>query len=281
MARPFVHVLYGTSVRPPPPEAQAELDLVLHSWGSGRSLDTFAPSLAADPAARRITASLERAAASPAMIRHVIGALADSSAQGLLEGLRTPVLTHRAQVLAFVQLPVTAWRPGQGEQDLRAGLERCPSVAAALDNAALSGGVVGVRDLPTYFRRAAGAGWALVGDAAHHRDPLAARGIADALLGAELLTDYVLRGWDNDLDGALRAYAAELMRMLQPTALLNDQLAGLDLPAEQAHGTWQALQAAERQVYRPHHWRSNHDNAPGASASAVRRTSRPAGSGPR
>jgi hypothetical protein len=39
------------------------------------------------------------------------------------------------------------------------------------------------------------------------------------------------------------------MRMLQPTAFLNDQLAGLDLSAEQAHGTWQALQAAERQVY--------------------------------
>ncbi len=28
----------------------------------------------------------------------------------------------------------------------------------------------------------------------HHKDPLAARGIADALLGAELLADYVLRG---------------------------------------------------------------------------------------
>ena len=137
--------------------------------------------------------------------------------------------THRAQVLAFVQLPVTAWRPGRGEQDLRAGLERCPSVAAALDNAALSGRVAGVRDLPTYFRRAAGAGWALVGDAAHHKDPLAARGIADALLGAELLADYLLRGWDNDLDEALRAYAAELMRMLQPTAFLNDQPARLRL----------------------------------------------------
>jgi hypothetical protein len=37
--------------------------------------------------------------------------------------------------------------------------------------------------------------------------------------------------------------------MLQPTAFLNDQLAGLDLPAEQALGTWQALQAAERQIY--------------------------------
>ena len=55
-------VLYGTSVRPPTSEARAELDLVLRGWGSGRSLDTFAPSLAADPAARRITASLERAA---------------------------------------------------------------------------------------------------------------------------------------------------------------------------------------------------------------------------
>jgi flavin-dependent dehydrogenase len=157
--------------------------------------------------------------------------------------------THHAQVLAFVQLPVTAWRRGRGEQDLRAGLQRCPSVAAALEGAALSGRVVGVRDLPTYFRQSAGAGWALVGDAAHHKDPLAARGIADALLGAELLADYVLRGWDNDLDEALRGYPAELMRALQPAAFLNDQLAGLDLPAEQARGTWQALEIAERQIY--------------------------------
>ena len=100
-------VLYGTSVRPPTSEARAELDLVLRDWGSGRSLDTFAPSLAADPAARRITASLERAAASPAMIRHVIGALADSSAEGLLEHLRIPTLVlHRAHEF----IPVTEAR---------------------------------------------------------------------------------------------------------------------------------------------------------------------------
>jgi pimeloyl-ACP methyl ester carboxylesterase len=90
-------VLYGTSVRSPTPQARAELDLVLQGWGTGRSLDTFAPSLAADPAARQVTASLERAAASPAMIRHVIGALADSGAEGLLEHLRVPTLVlHRA-----------------------------------------------------------------------------------------------------------------------------------------------------------------------------------------
>jgi 2-polyprenyl-6-methoxyphenol hydroxylase-like FAD-dependent oxidoreductase len=109
--------------------------------------------------------------------------------------------------------------------------------------------VVGVRDLPTYFRRAAGTGWALVGDAAHHKDPLAARGISGALLGAELLAGHVLHGWDNDLDQALDLYAAEPSRTLQPTADLNDQLAGLDLPPEQARRTWQALQATERQSY--------------------------------
>ena len=157
--------------------------------------------------------------------------------------------THSAQVLAFVQLPVTAWRPGRGEQDLRAGLARCPSVAAGLDHAELSGRVVGARDLPTYFRQAAGTGWALVGDAAHHKDPLAARGISDALLGAELLADHVLRGWDNDLDQALHRYAAELTRLLRPAADLDHELARLDLPAEQARRTWQALQAAERQIY--------------------------------
>ena len=89
-------VLYGTSARPPTPRARAELDIVLRAWGSGRSLDTFAPSLAGDPQARATTAALERAAASPAMIRHVIGALADSGALGLLSRVRVPTLVlHR------------------------------------------------------------------------------------------------------------------------------------------------------------------------------------------
>ena len=158
--------------------------------------------------------------------------------------------THHAQVLAFVQLPVTAWRRGRGEQDLRAG----PSSAAQAWRPRwraprCRAGWSASATCPPTSAESAGAGWALVGDAAHHKDPLAARGIADALLGAELLADYVLRGWDNDLDEALRGYPAELMRVLQPAAFLNDQLAGLDLPAEQARGTWQALEIAERQIY--------------------------------
>jgi 2-polyprenyl-6-methoxyphenol hydroxylase-like FAD-dependent oxidoreductase len=156
--------------------------------------------------------------------------------------------THGGQALAFVQLPVAAWRRGQGDREVRAGLRRCPSVAAALGPAELSGQIVGTRDLPTYFRQAAGPGWALVGDAAHHKDPLAARGIADAFIGAELLAGHVLQGWDSDLDESLRAYSAALTRLLQPTADLNHQLAGLDLPADATLTTWLALAAAEHEV---------------------------------
>ena len=106
--------------------------------------------------------------------------------------------------------------------------------------------MIGARNLPTYFRQAAGVGWALVGDAAHHKDPLAARGIADALLSAQLLAEHLLQGWDQNLDQALHRYATALRSLMRPTAELNYQLAGLDLPTEQAHTTWQALQAAEQ-----------------------------------
>jgi pimeloyl-ACP methyl ester carboxylesterase len=60
-------VLYGTSVRAPYGVHLERLEQVLAGWGSGLSLDVFAPSLAGDPQVRELSASIERAAASPAM----------------------------------------------------------------------------------------------------------------------------------------------------------------------------------------------------------------------
>jgi 2-polyprenyl-6-methoxyphenol hydroxylase-like FAD-dependent oxidoreductase len=53
----------------------------------------------------------------------------------------------------------------------------------------------GTADLPNFIRTATGPGWALVGDAAYHRDPLLAHGISDAFRDAEDLAGSV--------DGAL------------------------------------------------------------------------------
>jgi len=66
----------------------------------------------------------------------------------------------------------------------------------------------GTADLPNFIRVAAGPGWALVGDAAYHRDPLLAHGISDAFRGAEALAEAIDRGLTGTMpmDTALAAY---------------------------------------------------------------------------
>jgi flavin-dependent dehydrogenase len=49
----------------------------------------------------------------------------------------------------------------------------------------------GTGDQQNFFRQAAGAGWALVGDAGHHKDSITARGISDAFLQAEALVRHI------------------------------------------------------------------------------------------
>jgi flavin-dependent dehydrogenase len=68
----------------------------------------------------------------------------------------------------------------------------------------------GTHRLPNFYRACAGAGWALVGDAAYHRDPLTGMGIGDAFLGAELLAEAIDRGLGSDLDAALKGYRETL-----------------------------------------------------------------------
>jgi 2-polyprenyl-6-methoxyphenol hydroxylase-like FAD-dependent oxidoreductase len=49
----------------------------------------------------------------------------------------------------------------------------------------------GTGDQQNFFRQAHGPGWALVGDAGHHKDSITARGITDAFIQAQLLTQCV------------------------------------------------------------------------------------------
>jgi flavin-dependent dehydrogenase len=49
----------------------------------------------------------------------------------------------------------------------------------------------GTADLPNFFRKPYGPGWALVGDAGYHKDPITAQGISDAFRDAELLAEAI------------------------------------------------------------------------------------------
>jgi flavin-dependent dehydrogenase len=69
-----------------------------------------------------------------------------------------------------------------------------------------------------FFRQAAGAGWALVGDAGHHKDSITARGISDAFMQAESLARNVggQLGDPARLDTGLRSFAQERDDALTP-----------------------------------------------------------------
>jgi flavin-dependent dehydrogenase len=52
----------------------------------------------------------------------------------------------------------------------------------------------GIRYPDNYYRRSHGPGWALVGDAGYHKDPITGQGISDAFVHAELLADRLHEG---------------------------------------------------------------------------------------
>ena len=74
-------------------------------------------------------------------------------------------------------------------------------------------------DQQNFFRRSTGPGWVLVGDAAHHKDSITARGISDAFWQVEALVEAVsgLLGGDTArLDAALDRFAEEQRQRLVP-----------------------------------------------------------------
>lgn len=66
----------------------------------------------------------------------------------------------------------------------------------------------GTGDLPNFFRKPYGHGWALVGDAGYHKDPVTGTGITDAFRDAEFLVDAIDAGLSGcePIDEALAGY---------------------------------------------------------------------------
>jgi 2-polyprenyl-6-methoxyphenol hydroxylase-like FAD-dependent oxidoreductase len=84
--------------------------------------------------------------------------------------------------------------------------------------------------IPGFLRRAAGPGWALVGDAAYFRDPITAHGITDALREAEFLARAVLEGTDE----AVRRYAGSRWERVRAFFEVTDRLAAFDWTLDEA-----------------------------------------------
>jgi 2-polyprenyl-6-methoxyphenol hydroxylase-like FAD-dependent oxidoreductase len=82
---------------------------------------------------------------------------------------------------------------------------------------------------PGFLRRAAGPGWALVGDAGYFRDPLTAHGITDALRDAEILARAVTQGTEE----ALASYDEDRYERVRGFFEITDQIASFDWDMDQ------------------------------------------------
>ena len=116
--------------------------------------------------------------------------------------------THHGEACIWICTPsadarAARRRLGSAEETFEAQLRAAaPALARRLRDARRTSPVRGMLRAPNQLRRGYGPGWALVGDAGYHRDPVTGHGISDAFRDAEFLA--------GALDAALRAEADDL-----------------------------------------------------------------------
>jgi flavin-dependent dehydrogenase len=173
--------------------------------------------------------------------------------------------THHGEACIWVCCPasmVTGLRGGAVHSFVDLVATVSPTLARRAAASRVVAPVRGAVRLPNQIRRATGPGWALVGDAGYHRDPITGHGITDAFRDAELLTRSIdehlsagaadLPGYEAARDAALRdtfditcamsryppldefvALQKQLSRALEAEA---DQLAAPETPAAAGSG---------------------------------------------
>ena len=108
-------------------------------------------------------------------------------------------------------------------------LELAPGLAERVRAGRREERFAGTADVPNFFRKPSGPGWALVGDAGYHKDPCTGQGISDAFRDAELLAEAIDDGFSGrrTLDEALADYERRRNEATTPMYEYTCQLAAL------------------------------------------------------
>jgi flavin-dependent dehydrogenase len=94
------------------------------------------------------------------------------------------------------------------ESEFHAALDLIPGLREAVASGQREERFVGTDDLPNLYRTSVGPGWALAGDAGHHKDPSTGMGMSDAFASGELLAEAISEGLvgQRPMDDALSDY---------------------------------------------------------------------------
>jgi 2-polyprenyl-6-methoxyphenol hydroxylase-like FAD-dependent oxidoreductase len=158
--------------------------------------------------------------------------------------------TNDELALAFIQAPAAGFQAARRAplDTYVAALRAREPLRDLLGNGVIAERLRGISDLPSFFRVSAGPGWVLAGDAGHHKDPVIARGIADAFRDAELIAEAAVAGWDGGLDDALSAYPARRDQDAAPLAAANLDVARLERGTEELGHAWMRMTVLEREI---------------------------------
>lgn len=131
-------------------------------------------------------------------------------------------------------------------------LELAPGLAERVRGGKREERFVGTANLPNFFRKPYGPGWALVGDAGYHKDPITAQGIKDAFRDAELLAEAIDAGLSErqPLNEALSNYELQRNKAAMLMYQLTCQRATLKPPRPYMQQFFAALQANQTESNR-------------------------------
>jgi flavin-dependent dehydrogenase len=162
--------------------------------------------------------------------------------------------TNNGQTITIVYWPNAAFHEVRSdiEGNFLKVLDLAPGLADRVRNGKRSEPYRGTAVLPNFYRKPYGPGWALVGDAGYHKDPITAQGISDAFRDAELLAEAIDEGLSGcrTLGHALADYERRRNEASLPLFEMTCQFATLQPPSPEQQQLFAALRHDQEQTDR-------------------------------
>ncbi|MGZ8810979.1 MAG: NAD(P)/FAD-dependent oxidoreductase [Thermoanaerobaculia bacterium] len=159
--------------------------------------------------------------------------------------------TNDGLTLMIVYWPETAFHEVRAdiEGHFMRALDMVPGLAQRVRAGSRAEKFRGSADLRGFFRRPYGPGWALVGDAGYHKNPITAEGITDAFRDAELLADAIDDTFAGRLssEDALAGYENKRNEVAMPLFQMTCDLAKLEPPPPEMLSLFAALRDNEEE----------------------------------
>ena len=110
--------------------------------------------------------------------------------------------------------------------------------------------ITAMADLPNFYRQSYGPGWALVGDAGYHKDPITGQGMSDAIIYAEKLAEAIDAGFSGkeNLMDALEKYQTERDEATLPMYHFTCDFAKLEPPTPEMEALFFAMQGNQQAI---------------------------------